>query len=92
MKFLFIGGPADGAWIELPPSHGGKLPWIIPLRPKREVKPFDPDAPPSLLPPPSATYIPIPVRCGPEVVVVYALDGMNTGAILAKLIRKYGCL
>jgi hypothetical protein len=83
-SYLFVGGPADGAWIKLPDTHAGKLMWSVPLKPKLEVK-LKPD-----LPPPTATYRPIPVRCGPEVAIVYALDGMNTGAILAKLISRYG--
>lgn len=86
--YLFVGGPADGAWIELPDTHAGKLEWSIPLKPELKLKVrIDP---PSRLPPPTATYRPIPVRCGPEVAIVYALDGMNTGAILSKLIRNYG--
>lgn len=74
-KFLFVGGPEDGNWHEIPEKEIGKE-RTFPMPLKENLT--------------KVRYVPMTVRCGPEHLRVYALAGMTSGAILAKVLRSYG--
>jgi len=88
-NYLFVGGPADGAWIGIPDSHDG-CPHIIPLKPELKLTEL-PDDPAEYRPMPVAEYRPMKVRCGAEQVTVYALSGLTPGRIIAMLVGGYQC-